>query len=100
MSAVCRTLVDTGTGYCSVHKKTVSGFVETGAPNLITGGGSNIVQSGDIFVASCGHTGVLEATATKTVGPSTLGIVRIGDPFTGIVTGTMTTGSPLITCGG
>lgn len=89
-------LTDTGSGYCSSHRRNVTGVITTCSSSVVTDGGLGIATTGDIVTASCGHTGVIQGTLNNIM-TNNKATAKIGDSFTGIFTGTITTGSNTVT---
>ncbi len=83
-------LTDVGTGVCSIHGPKTGKIITCSNNTKLNGLG--VARVGDVVLATCGHTGVLVSGSpnVKTNGKQN---IRIGDPFTGIFSGNIITGS-------
>lgn len=82
---------DSVTGYCSNHKRNVSGIIDSGSSNVFCDKQS-IARVGDTVIFDCGDSSTI-STGSSILFINKIPAARIGDSVTGIVTGTIISGS-------
>ena len=85
---------DTCQGYCAICECGMVGQIITGSSNVLTNN-SPTARVNDIVQGACGHTGTIIATSKNMV--NSMSIVKMGDQFQGIFSGSVITGSSNVT---
>jgi len=89
-------LGDSTDGYCTKHKRKVSGTIISASPDHQCNG-RGVARLDDTVLADCGHTGTI-VSASANVSCNGRGIARLGDSTTGDYQATIISASPDSTC--
>lgn len=86
---------DTFSGYCSSCEHDVTGTIDENTCEFVVIDGARVCVDGTTGTGSCGHTCTVVAQSITTV-INDKAVARLGDPVTGTIEGSITSGSDFV----